>query len=644
MATKVLVNGKFQTRPGVYSSIKSGIKNPSVSASSGNILIVDDGIGAGFGGGSGINGTFKNGSESVYEFNSPEDFKAFVKGGQLYNLATPLFKPTRGFAGVSKVFLVQARATTPAEIANTLTNGNFTIQPLDEGVNANGALDGSNNLSLGYAGSLVRTNIPNNTATFLTTTAQAQTVSLPKINHVAALNINVGDVFTIVAAGVTKTVTASSTLPADLYNTFVTLLNANATIAAALTATATSGYIVLTGTAVNVSFTQTSSVVAAPAQFVYQIYHGGYKGLDATNNVPFDNILSPDSVPQLVIQSPVVTAVSDLITWFQTNTDFLNGFKLKAGSTATGNIVVGDLATYPGYILAAGGTENYGANDFDSSLSVINNLDFTHILAMQYGTDATGVNNTKLFDFVTDTSKYDRLLVVAAGYDRSSFAISGTGASVTTAAYYNSDKVIVVHGGVKKATRQGFNIYSQLYKAAIILGRCAGLPSQVPVTLKSIAIEGEIHILSDKEQEFAIANGILYSYYDTEFKKFVVGLDIDSLLNNDFLVNDDGSTYSWQLKRIEAELNKGIVVAGKLRFFGDNAGGNRNTTSPEEVVVWAKGYLSDRTAGDKKDGLIIEFSNVAASIDQDNIDLTYDFVGNTEIAKLISTGTLIAGK
>jgi hypothetical protein len=536
MATKVLVNGKYKQRAGVYSTVKSAIKNPVTQNSYSNILIIDDGIGAGFGGGSGVNGQDKTGIDAIYEFTSKEQFQAFVKGGVVWNLAKPLFNPSGSQNGVSKIYYVRAATTTPATISVDLTNGSFDLETKDEGLNANGALS-SGNLSTGIAGNFVKT---------------------------------------------------------------------------------------------------------SSGKYKFQLWHGTYKGLDATNNVPYDGILATDAKPQLIIESPEFTLIADLISWFQSSSDFNTGFTLQAGSTATGAFVDADLATYPSYILATGGTEAYGSADLDTVLTKINNLDFVHILAMKYGANATSANNDKLFDFIRNTSKYDRELVVAGGYDKTERA-----SSKTTAAHFNSDKAVVVHGGVKKTSRNvsGFNVYSQLYHAAAVLGRCAGLPPQVPVTLKSIDVDGFVDPLEDDDQEDLITAGVVYSYNDTELGGVnVVGEDVTTIQKNEFLINDDGTTYSWQLKRIEADLNKDIVISGKKRFFDPNSlGGNRNTTSSEEVTVWAQTKLKSRTATDKKDDLIISFQNVVATINQDNIDLAYDFVPNTEIKAIVSTGTMIEG-
>lgn len=643
MATKVLVNGKFQTRAGVYATIKSGVVNPAIPTSYGNVLIIDDGIGASFGGGSGISGENKNGADAIYEFDNLPAFQAFVKGGELWNLAKPLFNPSGDQQGVSKVFYVRAALTTMAEMAWTCVNGAFTIQTKDEGLNANGVLDSSDNLSVGYASKLVQVQAPAAAATFVTTVTQASDADDPQINTVVAANVNVGDTFSVTIGANTVSYVATTTLPADVYAALATAFNANSSLAAIATATVTVNGLVITADADDTPFTQTSAVVAAPAKFVFQIFSGTYKGLDSINNAPYDGVLSPDATPQLVVQSPVVTAISDLITWFTNSVDFNTGFKLKTGSTATGNFVVADIASNltNGYKVASGATESYRGADFDEALTKINNLDFTHILAMKYGADADGSNNQKLFDFIKNTSKYDRLMVVAGGYDRD----TRVSQSVVAAEYFNSDRVITVHGGVKKTSNSvnGFNVYSQLYHAAQILGRCAGLPPQVPVTLKSIDIDGVVDPLEDDDQEALIASGVMYSYFDTELGGlFVIGNGITSLQQNDFFINNNGTTYNWALKRIEADLNKSIIINAKQRFFDPNGlGGNRNTTSPEEVVVWATNYLKSRYANDQRDDLLIVARNVAASIQQDNIYLTYDFVGNTEISKLISTGTLL---
>ena len=67
MATSVYFNGKLRTLPGVYSTITSGESSASRNLDYGTVLLIDTGVyGAGFGGGSGVNGTDKQGMDAVY--------------------------------------------------------------------------------------------------------------------------------------------------------------------------------------------------------------------------------------------------------------------------------------------------------------------------------------------------------------------------------------------------------------------------------------------------------------------------------------------------------------------------------------------------------------------------------------------------
>ena len=159
MATTIVVNGKTIKRPGVYALVKSGIKYPPQNLPYGNICIIDDGSGAGFAGGAGAMGALSQGVDSVYELTTLQQYRAFMKGGLLWDLGEPLFKPSKtNIAGVSKVYFIKAAITTNGEIAYTFTNGSVTFQTLDEGVGVNGVLNGGN-LTKGYGCKIVESTI-----------------------------------------------------------------------------------------------------------------------------------------------------------------------------------------------------------------------------------------------------------------------------------------------------------------------------------------------------------------------------------------------------------------------------------------------------------------------------------------------------
>ena len=70
MATTFNFNGQTIIIPGSYSTIKSGMKNPPIELSFGNILVIDTGSGAGYGGGAGVAGQYSQGKDSIYEFDN----------------------------------------------------------------------------------------------------------------------------------------------------------------------------------------------------------------------------------------------------------------------------------------------------------------------------------------------------------------------------------------------------------------------------------------------------------------------------------------------------------------------------------------------------------------------------------------------
>jgi len=55
---------------------------------------------------------------------------------------------------------------------------------------------------------------------------------------------------------------------------------------------------------------------------------------------------------------------------------------------------------------------------------------------------------------------------------------------------------------------QALMIMIHTIKAAIFLGREAGMAPQVPLTFKNISIDGERHVLNDVEKSKALNGGV----------------------------------------------------------------------------------------------------------------------------------------
>lgn len=530
MATSIAVNGKTIKRPGVYALTESGIKYPPQNLSYGNICIIDSGLGAGFAGGAGVNGASTQGVDSVYEINTIQQYRAFMKGGALWDLGESLFKPSKNnYPGVSKVFYVKAATTTAASISLSLLGGSITFTTRDEGEGANGVVVGGK-VTQGY------------------------------------------------------------------------------------------GALIVPG-------------VINPSAFMIKFYGGTYTGIDAENNVPFDGVSESNVAENVLFTSPEVTSLQQLVDWCNASTQFKAVFSAPQ--------IVSEDPGYAGVsvgiVLAAGGTEAYDTASFNAALTAVKDLDNTFFLSLESGEDARSLNNTKILDFIENESKYEKFLVVAGGEDKGSFL----DISVDTALYYNSDKVIVVHGGYKKNTRRGVLLKSSLHKAARVLGRLCGLPPQTPITFKDIDIDGEKHRLDDDEKELALDRGVLTTHYDNELGYYVIQQGINTLQQNTYLVNDDATSHDIAVKRIAAQLNKEIIVNAKKTFFGKNVGPNRGTMTEDDVKAWLEGFLQKKVASTLDDNLIIRFENIQVVVEQDNYFINYSFVPNYPISKMVFTGIIL---
>src|SRR3989304_2064197 len=97
MAQKSIFDGKVYTEPTSQATVIGGVQNSGSPSSFGNICIIDDGIGGGYGGGKSV----IDGSDAPHmvddflnTFNSAKEMKDFVKGGILWDLADYIYNPS----------------------------------------------------------------------------------------------------------------------------------------------------------------------------------------------------------------------------------------------------------------------------------------------------------------------------------------------------------------------------------------------------------------------------------------------------------------------------------------------------------------------------------------------------------------------
>lgn len=158
MATVVNFHGKNYIEPGAYAV---SVYNPTsvVNVSEfGNVMIIDTGLSKNgsyeFAGGSGVHGELNKGLKSVYEFDSYEDFLAFMGGGLVGDIAQKIFTPMDGVAGAPKLYYCRAATTKCATITLTVGSGALQFKCKNEGTAGNGVLqDGQ--LKVGYAARII---------------------------------------------------------------------------------------------------------------------------------------------------------------------------------------------------------------------------------------------------------------------------------------------------------------------------------------------------------------------------------------------------------------------------------------------------------------------------------------------------------
>ena len=143
MATIVNFGNKQLIEPGSSARILGG-STPTPSPSTfGNVLLIDTGVGAAYGGGGGVNGTITKDKAAIYEMTDPLAAKWFFKGGIFYDLVDYLFAPTTKGAGIPKLIYIKGATTAPATKVLTFTNGAFTLRAKNEGLVGNGVITSS---------------------------------------------------------------------------------------------------------------------------------------------------------------------------------------------------------------------------------------------------------------------------------------------------------------------------------------------------------------------------------------------------------------------------------------------------------------------------------------------------------------------
>jgi hypothetical protein len=647
-------NNKSTNLPGVYTEFVSGVNNQPISASFGNILVIDTGKGSsgyrgsGFSGGAGIDGTLLSAIDSIQEFNSINDYRKSIKGSELWLLADPLFQPqgAGNGQGVPKVFFAKAATTSPAEIEYTYTGGGsnggvFNVQVRDEGYVGNGF-----EYNQTYATST--TTISNAGATTDTFTLKVSGVTVATYTNASSDNIVTVIAGLAASAASIGLVTVSTTTSTTIVITapnFLTGVLANAvTPTLEVTGTAAGTPAQFTGGADGTTLTRGYAAVMRAgtldtSKFAIDFYVGTYKGADSESDA-WDYISEALATPKRIATSVEFNNVATLYTWAANDSTFQSYFKVQTSSTAgTGAVTAADLAANLGNNLAVGGIETYSTANVDLVLDAVTDLDYTFVLALDNDANAQSADNSKILTHLTTEAKYRKFMIVGGDNDD---ILEGSGSSSETAAFYDSERVIVVHSGVglRRRGATGFKNRSSLYKASLVVGRIAGQAPQVPLTFKRLKFDKDIHELNKVEQTKAINNGVLATVFDADFGGYIVLQGINSKQTNDFTIADDGSSFEISIESIKAQLSKEIEINAKLQLLGQAVGVNRNTLKPVDVKSWLETFLTLQEATETTDNLITSSSNIVVSVVGDTYNVSFDFQPSFPVNKILIIGRI----
>lgn len=370
------------------------------------------------------------------------------------------------------------------------------------------------------------------------------------------------------------------------------------------------------------------------SKYILKIWQGTYKGTWSGDNLPFDGVAPENCAPELVMVSPEVANVDEFVNWAKADEDFNLGFAIV--SSTSGAFAAADITNNQN-VLATGGAATYNAENLSAALDLLKKGDYSIILSLdKVGDDGADAIHASLQYFVQSETRFRKYLM-----------IPGTGtfsSDVTAAKAFNSEFVWLTGLKPRKNASYaplGYREFDTVCMAALIAGRIAGLPPQVPGTFKELDIDGLVNPLTDLQLEEALDAGLMTVNYDEDLAQFVITRAINTLQNNTSLQNPDGSTFSIQISRICTQLNTDVVVNAKKQIFSSNETANVFTVSGKYLENWTKTFLSSKIATPQQDNLIVSVEEVSVEKKQDAYFVTYSFRPNSEIAFLFFTGVAI---
>ena len=362
-------------------------------------------------------------------------------------------------------------------------------------------------------------------------------------------------------------------------------------------------------------------------KFKIQFYLGQYKGVDANGFLYYNQTLLAASVsPKLLFESNEFTNISDFITWATTSEIFSYYFEIdKNQSDTTGIVATGDLTTFAGFNVFAGGYETFSVDALSNLLSETKEYNYTFLFSTEYGDNGYSTNNIAIQNHIVNDRVGAKPLMSVGGHDtkdkRGIYLSNDSTTSVGIARKFNSPFVSVCHGGdyVPDVTVPSvLKPVTALYLNAKILGRRAGLKAMDSLVYKTIKSYKAQDIINNKEidsagnlgREDMIQLGVIHQL-QVEGLGNVINSDINTLQSDQNLVyqtiDSNGNAISYENVSMQI---KQELIRQTISYFKPKLIGQRSNQFPESTVLTLFGtFMSDR----KLDGLITDFQKLQVS-------------------------------
>jgi len=151
MSTSHYFNSRIIKLPGVYSSVKSVSGASITSLPYSKVLVINTNASNSYGGA--VNGELTKGADAIYKMRSLNEAQGLLRGGKLWFITKPLFRPSRtsGVRGISDLYYLNALTTTAPTITFSFAPATFILKVKDEGTTSNGVnVSTGVGLSTGY--------------------------------------------------------------------------------------------------------------------------------------------------------------------------------------------------------------------------------------------------------------------------------------------------------------------------------------------------------------------------------------------------------------------------------------------------------------------------------------------------------------